>query len=121
MGHKRSTPDAPGSSDDDGSQPERGKKADAAGRKLDQAKRQRYERLRRDGKARSLSQKERKMMAIMRQIEEMEQKEKAVKAGPCSTQLESRVGHGIKKVGERRRFRDACDAGGEGTVRVLRG
>ena len=42
----------------------------------------------------------------------MEQKEKAVKAGPCSTQLEGRVGHGNEKVGEKRRFRNACDAGG---------
>ena len=61
------------------------------------------------------------MTAIMRQIEEMEQKEKDVKAGPCFTQLEGRVGHGNEKVGEKRRFRDACDAGGEGTGQGLRG
>ena len=58
------------------------------------------------------------MTAIMRQ---MEQKEKAVKAGPCLTQLEGRVGRGNKKGGEKRRFRDACDAGGEGTGQGLRG
>ena len=55
------------------------------------------------------------MTASMRQTEEMEQKEKAVKAGPGKTQLEGRVGHGNEKVGEKRRFRDVCDAGGEGT------
>jgi hypothetical protein len=35
--------------------------------------------------------------------------------------LEGRVGHGNEKVGEKRRFRDACDAGGEGTGQGLRG
>jgi hypothetical protein len=59
------------------------------------------------------------MTAIMRHIEEMEQKENAVKAavkaGPCFTQVEGRVGHGNEKVGEKCRLRDACDAGGEGT------
>jgi hypothetical protein len=58
-------------------------------------------------------------MAIMRQIEEMEQKEKAIKAGPCFIQLDG--GHGNEKVGEKRRFRDACDAGGQGTGQRLRG
>ena len=61
------------------------------------------------------------MTASMRQIEEMEQTEKAVKAGPCLPQLEGRVGHGNEKVGEKRRFRDARDAGGEGTAQGLRG
>jgi hypothetical protein len=61
------------------------------------------------------------MTAILRQIEEMEQKENAVQAGPCFTQLEGRVGHANEKVGEKRRFRDACDAGGEGTAQGLRG
>jgi hypothetical protein len=37
VGHKRSAPDAPDTSDDDAFQPERGKKAEAAGPKLDQA------------------------------------------------------------------------------------
>ena len=59
------------------------------------------------------------MTAIMRQIEEMEQKEKVVKDGPCFTQLEGE--HGNEKVGEKRRFRDACDARGEGTGQGLRG
>jgi hypothetical protein len=36
VGYKRSAPDAPETSDDDGSQPERGKEAEAAGPKLDQ-------------------------------------------------------------------------------------
>ena len=61
------------------------------------------------------------MTAIMRQMEEMEQKEKAVKAGPCFTQFEGSVGRGNEKVGEKRRFRDACAAGGEGTGQGLRG
>ena len=61
------------------------------------------------------------MTAIMRQMEEMEQKEKAVKAGPCLTQLEGKGGHGNEKAGEKRRFRDACDAGGEGTGQGLHG
>ena len=47
----------------------------------------------------------------MRQIEDMEQKEKAVKAGPCLTHLEGRVGHENEKVGEKRRVHDACNAG----------
>jgi hypothetical protein len=46
--------------------------------------------------------------------EETVQKEKDVKTGPWLTQFEGRVGHGNEKVGEKRRFRDACDAGGEG-------
>ena len=37
MGYKRSAPDAPDTSDDDGFQLERGKEAEAAGPKLDQA------------------------------------------------------------------------------------
>ncbi len=121
MGYKRSAPDAPDTSDDDGSQPERGKEAEAAGPKLDQPERQRNKKLRRDGDARSLSREEHKMTAIMRQIEEMEQKEKAVKAGPGFTQREGRIGHGNENVGEKRRLRDACDAGGEGTGQGLRG
>ena len=72
--------------------------------------------LRRDGEARNLSREERKMLAIVRQIEEMEHKEKAVKAvseaGAWQTQLEGRVGHGNEKVGKKRRFREACDTGG---------
>ena len=110
VGDKRSAPDAPDTSDD-ASQPQRGKEAEAAGPKLDQAERQRNKKLRRDGEARSLSREERKMTAIMRQIEEMEQKEKAVQPGPCFTQLEGSVGRGNEKVGEKRRSRDACDAG----------
>jgi hypothetical protein len=73
MGYKRSAPDAPDTSDDDGSQPERGKEAEAVGPKLHQAERQRNKKLRRDGEAGNLSREERKMTAIMRQIEEMEQ------------------------------------------------
>ena len=87
MGYKRSAPDAPDTSGDDGSQPERGKEAEAVGPKLDQAERQRNKKLSRDGEAHNLSREERKMTAIMRQIDEMEQKKKDVKAGPGSTQL----------------------------------
>ena len=74
MGYKRSAPDLPDTSDDDGSQPERGKEAEAAGPKLDQdqAERQRHKKRRRDGEARNLSREERKMTAIMRQSEKME-------------------------------------------------
>ncbi len=57
----------------------------------------------------------------MRQVEEMEQKEKAVKAGPCSTQHQGRGGRGNEKVGDKRRVHDARDAGGEGTGQGLRG
>jgi hypothetical protein len=91
VGDKRSAPDAPDTDDDDGSQPERGHEAEAAGPKLDQDERQRTKKMRRDGEARNLSREERKMTASMRQIEEMEQNEKAVKAGPCLNQLEGRV------------------------------
>jgi hypothetical protein len=52
------------------------------------------------------------MLAIVRQIEEMEHKEKAAKADPLSTQLEGRVVHGNEKVGEKRRFREAFDTRG---------
>ena len=56
------------------------------------------------------------MMAIMRQIEEMEQKEKAVKAGPCSTQLEPGAASGMatRKWARNVGFRVgvACDAAG---------
>jgi hypothetical protein len=39
------------------------------------------------------------MMAIMRQIEEMEHMEKRVKAAPLLTQLEGRVRRGNENVG----------------------
>jgi hypothetical protein len=55
VGYKRSAPDAPDTSDDDGSQPERGKESEAAGPKLDQAAGQRNKKPRRDGEARNLS------------------------------------------------------------------
>ncbi len=110
MGHVRG--ESPITSDDDGSQPEQGKEAEAAGPKLEQAESQRNKKLRRDGEARNLTQEERKMTASMCQIEEMEQNEKAVKTGPCgSIQFEGR--HENEKVGEKGWFRDACDAGGE--------
>ncbi len=99
---------------DEGCQ-ERGKGAGAADPKHEQTE-MRNKELRRDCEARNLSREERKMMIIMRQIEEMEQKEKAVKAAPWSTQLEGRVGHGNEKVGEKRRFREACDTGACETV-----
>jgi hypothetical protein len=43
VAYKRSAPDAPDTSDDDGSQPERGKEAEAADPKLDQAEEQKAE------------------------------------------------------------------------------
>jgi hypothetical protein len=120
VGYKRSAPDAPDTSDDDGSQPERGKEAEAPGPHLDQAERQRNKKLRRAGEARNLSREERKMTVIMRQVEEMEQKEKAVQSGPCFTQREGRVGHAKETVGEKRGLRDACLPGGEGTAKKKR-
>ena len=51
------------------------------------------------------------VMTIIRQIEGMEYKEQAAKTGVWSTGLEVRVGHASGKVGEKRRFRDACDTG----------
>ena len=121
VGSKRGVPDAPVTSDDDGSHPKRGKEAEAADPKLDQAESQRNKKLKRDGEARNLSREKCKMTVIMWQIEEMEQTEKAVKAGPGSTQLEGRVGYENEKVGEKRRVRDACDAGGEAAGHGLRG
>ena len=41
------------------------------------------------------------MTATMRQVEEMEQKEKAVKPGPCFTQLQGSVGNVNETVGEK--------------------
>ena len=45
VGYKRSAPDASDTSDDDGFQSERGKEAEEAGPKLDQAQRQRSKKL----------------------------------------------------------------------------
>jgi hypothetical protein len=112
-GDKRSALDAPDTDDDDGCA-EQGEGAGAAGPKAEPAG-MRNKKLRRDGEARNLSQQQREerqaMMAIVRQIEEMEYKEQAAKAGAWSTGLEGRVGHASGKVGEKRRFRDACDTG----------
>jgi hypothetical protein len=75
----------------------------------------RTKKLRREGGAFNLSQQQREecqtVMAIIRQIEEMEYKEQAAKGGALSSGLEGRVEHGSGKVGEKRRFRDACDTG----------
>ena len=112
-GDKRSALDAPDTDDDDGCA-EQGEGAGAAGPKPEQAG-TRNKKLRRDGEARNLSQQQREerqaVMAIIRQIEEMEYKEQAAKAGAWSTGLEGRVGHGSGKVVEKRRFHDACDTG----------
>ncbi len=107
MGNKRSAPDT---SDDDGSQPERGKEAEAAGPKRDQADRQRNKKLSRYDEAHNLSREERKKPDTIRQIEEMEQTEKAVTAGPCSTQSEGSVGNVNEKEGEKHHFCKAGDA-----------
>ena len=61
--------------------------AESAGPVLHQAERQSSKKLRRDGEARNMPREERNMTAMMRHIEEMEQEEKAVKAGLCSKQL----------------------------------
>jgi len=68
--------------------------------------------LRHDGEARNLSREERKMLAIMRQIQEMEHTEKVVKPR-TGTELEDRVWrHGNAHVGEKRGPGDTCYAGG---------
>jgi hypothetical protein len=112
-GDKRSALDAPDTDDDDGCA-EQGEGTGAAGPKHEQAG-TRNKKLRRDGEARNLSRQQREerqtVMAIKRQIEEMEYKEQAAKAGAWSTGLEGRVGHGSGKVVEKRRFCDACDTG----------
>ena len=50
VGYKRSAPDAPDTSDEGDSRPKRGQEAEAAGPKLDQAERQRSQKLRRMAK-----------------------------------------------------------------------
>ena len=91
----------PDTSNDDGCQGS-SKGAGASVRKVEEAE-MRSKELRRNGEARNLSREERKMLAIVRQIEEMERKEKAVKAvseaGAWRTQLGGRAGHGNEKVG----------------------
>jgi hypothetical protein len=123
-GDKRSALDAPDTDDDDGCA-EQGEGAGTAGPKAEPAG-TRNKKLRRDGEARNLSQQQREerqtVMAIIRQIEEMEYKEQAAKAGAWSTGLGGRVGHASGKVGEKRRFRDACDTGwGEAAEQGPRG
>jgi hypothetical protein len=119
-GDKRSARDAPDTSDDDGSRGRteyRGMSKSEVRDEREQAE-MRSKELRRDGEARNLSREERKMLAIVRQIEAMEHKEKTVKAvseaGACPTQLEGMGGHGSEKVGEKRRVREVCDTGGGG-------
>jgi hypothetical protein len=51
----------------------------------------------------------------------MEHKEKAIKAGAWSTDLEDRVGNDDEKVDEKRGFSDTCDTGGGGTVSGTQG
>jgi hypothetical protein len=58
---------------------------------LEEGESDRNRKSRRDCKARDLSQEERMTRAIMRQTEDMEHTEKAVEAGPRSTQLEGKV------------------------------
>ena len=95
--------------DDDDDCAEQGEGVGAAGPKPEQVG-TRNKTLSRDSEARKLSQQQREdrqtVMTIIRQIEEMEYKEQAAKAGAWSTGLEGRVGHGRGKVGEKRRFHD---------------
>jgi hypothetical protein len=106
-GDKCSALDAPDTDND-----EQGEGPGAAGPNPEQDGK-RKKKLRRDGEARNLSRQQREerktVMAIIRQIEEMEYKEQVAKAGACSTGLGGRVGHGSGKVGEKRRCRDACN------------
>jgi hypothetical protein len=48
-------------------------------------------------------------------------RDETVKAAPFATRLEGSVRRGHEKVGEKRRCREACDAGGEGAGQGLRG
>ena len=82
MGDKRNARDAPDTDDDDAC-PGRSKGAGAAGQnlKVEEAE-MRSKKLSRHGEPRNLLREERKMMAIMRQIQEIEHKEKVVKAAP---------------------------------------
>jgi hypothetical protein len=114
-GDKSSALDTPDTDDDDDGCAEQGEGARAAGHNPEQAA-TRNKKPRWDGEeARNLSQQqseERKsVMTIIRQIEATEYKEQVAKTGACSTGLEGRVGHGSGKVGEKHRFRDACEAG----------
>ena len=60
------------------------------------------------------------MTVIMRQIEETKQTEKAVKACPCFTQFDGRVGRGNEKVGEQSKgsYRGSCHDTVRGLVSV---
>ena len=89
---------APRRCDDDGCQG-RVKEAGAAGPKHGPTGMRNTE-LRRDGESRTLLREERKLRAIMQQIEEMEHKDK------------DKTVNGNAQVSENRRFRDACDTGG---------
>jgi hypothetical protein len=113
VGDKRRALDAPDTDHDDGCA-EQGEGAGAAGLKPEQGD-MRNKKLRRDGEARNLSQQQREerkaVIASIRQIDEMDYEEQAVKAGAWSTGLEDSVRHGNEKVGEERRFRDTCGTG----------
>ncbi len=121
-GDNSRAPDAPDTSDDDGSQPEHGKKDEAADPKLDQAEEaeaQKAESGRRSSQSVATGAQD-DVIIIIRQIEEMEQNEKYVKAGPCFTQLAGSVGNVNEKVGERKRpstSRVASKASASTTVR----
>jgi hypothetical protein len=67
-----------------GAQPQREKGAGSSSPELEQTESHRGKKLRQDGEACNLSQEELPHDVIMRQLEEMEHKEKAVNAGPCS-------------------------------------
>jgi hypothetical protein len=122
-GDKLSALHAPDTDDDDGCE-EQGKGVGAACPKIDQDG-MRKKKLRRDGEALNLSQQQREerqtVIAIIRQIEEMEYKEQAGKGGAWSTGLEGRVGHESGKVGGKRRFRVAHTGWGETAEEGLRG
>jgi hypothetical protein len=53
------------------------------------------------------------MKAILH-FQQLPYNEQAAKAGAWSSGLEGKVGHGSEKVGEKGRFRDACEEGGAG-------
>jgi hypothetical protein len=96
-GDKRSALDAPDTDDDDGCA-EQGEGPGAAGPKAEQAG-TRTKKVRWDGEACNLSRREERkaVMAIIRQIEEMEYKEQAAKAGAWSNGLRAELGMGVRK------------------------
>ena len=104
-------PNAPNTSDDDRSQPERCMGTWSSGPKLEYVA-TRNKKLRWDGGACNLSREERKMTAIMRHCgrtrrwSTRRRRSHDIISGPWSAHLESRVGYVNERVGEKRRRKE---------------